>query len=241
MQRKELCDNHTAPFSGFKQESYSSHSISSQEKHIALFRQAHPQTENRREGSTQGEDSGQEHSIVRSGIAKQMEEQGHQCSPYGLPRKTSGGKHAAGTTGTLRRRRGEQHVVVGRLEKPEAHAAKHQSPHESEMVGIGGYERETETADTHDNQPHPAQDSGVYLPDKYPCQRSDKDNDQRPRGHQQPGTYGVIVKGIDQQERHGHQTHNLEVPGSSPGWSTLRIKHLRAIASVFFFFCVNNA
>ena len=38
-----------------------------------------------------------------------------------------------------------------------------------------------------------------------------------------------------------HRTHNLEVPGSSPGWSTLRIKHLREIASAFFFVCVNNA
>ena len=37
------------------------------------------------------------------------------------------------------------------------------------------------------------------------------------------------------------QTHNLEVPGSSPGWSTLEIKHLREIASAFFFICVNNA
>ena len=37
------------------------------------------------------------------------------------------------------------------------------------------------------------------------------------------------------------QTHNLEVPGSSPGWSTLRIKHLREIASAFFFICVDNA
>ena len=37
------------------------------------------------------------------------------------------------------------------------------------------------------------------------------------------------------------QTHNLEVPGSSPGWSTFKIKHLREIASAFFFVCVNNA
>ena len=36
-------------------------------------------------------------------------------------------------------------------------------------------------------------------------------------------------------------THNLEVPGSSPGWSTLKVKHLREIASAFFFICVNNA
>ena len=36
-------------------------------------------------------------------------------------------------------------------------------------------------------------------------------------------------------------THNLEVPGSSPGWSTFKIKHLREIASAFFFVCVNNA
>ena len=37
------------------------------------------------------------------------------------------------------------------------------------------------------------------------------------------------------------QTHNLEVLGSSPSWSTLKIRHLRAIASAFFFICVNNA
>ena len=29
----------------------------------------------------------------------------------------------------------------------------------------------------------------------------------------------------------GPQTHNLEVPGSSPGWSTLRIKHLQIFVS----------
>ena len=32
------------------------------------------------------------------------------------------------------------------------------------------------------------------------------------------------------------KTHNLEVPGSSPGWSTLRIKHLRISRKCFFFF-----
>ena len=31
------------------------------------------------------------------------------------------------------------------------------------------------------------------------------------------------------------QTHNLEVPGSSPGWSTLKIKHLRVSRKCFFF------
>ena len=30
------------------------------------------------------------------------------------------------------------------------------------------------------------------------------------------------------------QTHNLEVLGSSPSWSTHKIKHLRAIAGAFF-------
>ena len=29
--------------------------------------------------------------------------------------------------------------------------------------------------------------------------------------------------------------HNLEVPGSSPGWSTLKIKHLRRFRRCFFF------
>ena len=32
------------------------------------------------------------------------------------------------------------------------------------------------------------------------------------------------------------QTHNLEVPGSSPGWSTLRIKHLQRFCRCFFFY-----
>ncbi|CAK7016557.1 MAG: hypothetical protein BACD_01208 [Bacteroides rodentium] len=36
------------------------------------------------------------------------------------------------------------------------------------------------------------------------------------------------------------EPHNLEVPGSSPGWSTLEIKHLREIAGAFFFVCVNK-
>lgn len=31
------------------------------------------------------------------------------------------------------------------------------------------------------------------------------------------------------------QTHNLEVPGSSPGWSTLRIKHLQRFVGAFSF------
>ena len=29
--------------------------------------------------------------------------------------------------------------------------------------------------------------------------------------------------------------HNLEIPGSSPGWSTLKIKHLRRFRRCFFF------
>ena len=31
------------------------------------------------------------------------------------------------------------------------------------------------------------------------------------------------------------QTHNLEVPGSSPGWSTLKIKQLSQKLNCFFF------
>ena len=31
------------------------------------------------------------------------------------------------------------------------------------------------------------------------------------------------------------QTHNLEVLGSSPSWSTLKIKHLREVVSAFSF------
>ena len=37
------------------------------------------------------------------------------------------------------------------------------------------------------------------------------------------------------------EPHNLEVPGSSPGWSTLKIKQLRKFVAAFFFICVNNA
>ena len=33
------------------------------------------------------------------------------------------------------------------------------------------------------------------------------------------------------------QTHNLEVPGSSPGWSTLKIKHLQRFIGAFSFIC----
>ena len=35
-------------------------------------------------------------------------------------------------------------------------------------------------------------------------------------------------------------THNLEVPGSSPGWSTLKIKQLLNFVTAFFFICVNK-
>ena len=39
-------------------------------------------------------------------------------------------------------------------------------------------------------------------------------------------------------------THNLEVPGSSPGWSTLKIKQLRNFVAAFFLClrkqCVNK-
>ena len=37
------------------------------------------------------------------------------------------------------------------------------------------------------------------------------------------------------------QTHNLEVPGSSPGWSTFKIKELRNSQLLFSCPCVNNA
>ena len=32
------------------------------------------------------------------------------------------------------------------------------------------------------------------------------------------------------------QTHNLEVPGSSPGWSTLKIRELRIFRGSLFLF-----
>ena len=35
-------------------------------------------------------------------------------------------------------------------------------------------------------------------------------------------------------------THNLEVPGSSPGWSTKKIKQLQNLVTAFFFICVNK-
>ena len=41
------------------------------------------------------------------------------------------------------------------------------------------------------------------------------------------------------------KTHNLEVTGSSPVWSTLKYKQLRGIATAFFFYlrtkCEQNA
>ena len=36
------------------------------------------------------------------------------------------------------------------------------------------------------------------------------------------------------------QTHNLEVLGSSPSWSTFKIKHLRGSRKCFFHVCVNK-
>ena len=36
-------------------------------------------------------------------------------------------------------------------------------------------------------------------------------------------------------------THNLEVPGSSPGWSTLKISNLEEVQVADFSFCENNA
>ena len=35
-------------------------------------------------------------------------------------------------------------------------------------------------------------------------------------------------------------THNLEVPGSSPGWSTLKISNLKESQVADFSFCENN-
>ena len=37
------------------------------------------------------------------------------------------------------------------------------------------------------------------------------------------------------------KTHNLEVVGSSPTWSTLKKKELRKSRNSFFHVCVNNA
>ena len=37
------------------------------------------------------------------------------------------------------------------------------------------------------------------------------------------------------------KTHNLEVPGSSPGWSTLKISNLEEIQVADFSFRENNA
>ena len=35
--------------------------------------------------------------------------------------------------------------------------------------------------------------------------------------------------------RENIEPHNLEVPGSSPGWSTLEIKHLQRFCKCFFY------
>ena len=41
--------------------------------------------------------------------------------------------------------------------------------------------------------------------------------------------------------RREQQTHNLEVPGSSPGWSTLLLQRLMLRRRPLFFdFCVNS-
>ena len=45
----------------------------------------------------------------------------------------------------------------------------------------------------------------------------------------------VIGRHKASQNADSSATHNLEVPGSSPGWSTLKIKHLRFFCKCFFF------
>ena len=44
-----------------------------------------------------------------------------------------------------------------------------------------------------------------------------------------------FTKGMSKEEL-VNDTHNLEVPGSSPGWSTLKIKHLQSFCRCFFFY-----
>ena len=45
----------------------------------------------------------------------------------------------------------------------------------------------------------------------------------------------MLSKIIDYHEKSFFRTHNLEVTGSSPVWSTLKIKHLQRFCRCFFF------
>jgi hypothetical protein len=51
----------------------------------------------------------------------------------------------------------------------------------------------------------------------------------------------MLLQIINYHEISFFRTHNLEVPGSSPGWSTLKISNLEEIQVADFSFCENNA
>lgn len=48
--------------------------------------------------------------------------------------------------------------------------------------------------------------------------------------------YGLLDLLRQRMFRHRLKAHNLEVPGSSPGWSTLEIKYLQSFCRCFFFY-----
>ena len=50
----------------------------------------------------------------------------------------------------------------------------------------------------------------------------------------------TLLQIIDYHKKSFFRTHNLEVPGSSPGWSTLKISNLEEIQVADFSFCEDN-
>lgn len=62
------------------------------------------------------------------------------------------------------------------------------------------------------------------------CNRYMSPLTQQMQGNWDATNYGGQYRNDD------NQTHNLEVPGLSPGWSTLKIKHLQSFCRCFFFY-----
>ena len=48
--------------------------------------------------------------------------------------------------------------------------------------------------------------------------------------------YSINIDKMNYRRISFYRSHNLEVPGSSPGWSTKKIKHLQSFCRCFFFY-----
>ena len=71
-----------------------------------------------------------------SSVPEKMEEEGDESRTGGLSHETGCCEHASSTAGTVVGCGTEQHVVVGRLEEPEAGPAHHKPPCYVKMRGI---------------------------------------------------------------------------------------------------------